>query len=119
MPTPPPQYYEFYFPDVDTLIEVEREPAAVTIRASRDTFSERRKRAFIRELAAEGFIPDDYEWLSLANSDYSRGARWLVDLSWLKISPAVRTCARRFMVRLIGGAFFIWLVMMTMLLFAQ
>jgi len=112
----PPRCYEFYFPDVDTLVRVESSPDEVTIRASRNTFSERRKRSFIHELAAEGFIPDHYEWLSLAGSGLSRGARWLVDVSWLKADPAARACARRFMLRLLAGAALLWLGLMTALL---
>ncbi len=111
-----PCCFEFYFPDVDTLVQVETSSAAVVIRASRDTFSDQRKRRFIHELAAEGFIPDDYEWLSLAGSELSRGVRWLVDISWLKIDPAMTARTRRFMVRLIAGAALLWLVMMTVLL---
>ena len=112
----PPCCYEFYFPDVDTLVRVETSSVAVVIRASRNTFSEQRKRRFIHELAAEGFIPDDYEWLSLASSELSRGVRWLVDVSWLKIDPEMTAKTRRFMVRLIAGAALLWLVMMTVLL---
>ena len=112
----PPSCYDFYFPDVDTLVRVEASPEAVTIRASRNTFSERRKRCFIHELAAEGFIPDDYEWLSLAGSEVSRGVRWLVDFSWLKITPEVTACANRFMLRLLAGAGLLWLGLMAVLL---
>ena len=112
----PPCCYEFYFPDVDTLVQVETLSAAVIIRASRNTFSDQRKRRFIHELAAEGFIPDDYEWLSLAGSELSRGVRWLVDISWLKIDPQMMAKTRRFMVRLIAGAVLLWLVMMAVLL---
>jgi hypothetical protein len=101
---------------VDTLVRVETSSVAVVIRASRNTFSEQRKRRFIHELAAEGFIPDDYEWLSLASSELSRGVRWLVDVSWLKIDPEMTAKTRRFMVRLIAGAALLWLVMMTVLL---
>lgn len=112
----PPCCYEFYFPDVDTLVQVETSALAVVIRASRNTFSEQRKRRFIHELAAEGFIPDDYEWLSLASSELSRGVRWLVDISWLTIDPEVTAQTRRFMMRLIAGAALLWLVMMAVLL---
>ncbi len=73
--TLPPRAYEFYFPERDTLVLVETTPAAVIIRATRDTFSEKRKRFFIHELAAEGFIADDFEWHSLAGTEFSRGVR--------------------------------------------
>jgi hypothetical protein len=107
--------YDFYFPDVDTLIRVESTPQSVIIRASRNTFTERRKQSFIHELAAEGFIPDDYEWLSLAGSEISRGARWVIDFSWLRISAASRGLADRFMRRLLGVGFASWIVQMAFL----
>ena len=112
----PPRCYEFYFPDVDSLVQVEASPGDVVIRASRNTFTEQRKRNFIHVLAAEGFIPDDYEWLSLAGSELSRGVRWLVDVSWLRIDPAVVAGANRFMLRLLAGAAALWVVLMTVLL---
>jgi hypothetical protein len=112
----PPCYYEFYFPDVDTHVQVESSSAAVIIRATRNTFSEERKRRFIHVLAAEGFIPDEFEWLSLAGSELSRGVHWLVDISWLKINPEMTARNRRFMVRLLAGAGLLWLVMMAVLL---
>jgi hypothetical protein len=112
----PPRSYEFYFPERDTLVLVEASPVEVTIRASRDTFSERRKRCFIHELAAEGFIPDDYEWHSLAVTATSRGAHWRVDPSWLRADEAARACARRFMVRLLAGGCLLWLGLMATLL---
>ena len=112
----PSHSYDFYFPDVDTLIRVESSPEAVIVRASRNSFTERRKRCFIHELVAEGFIPDDYEWLSLAGSEFSRGARWLVDCSWLKLDASTLAHADRFMHRLIGATFLLWIVLMTVLL---
>jgi hypothetical protein len=110
-----PSCYEFYFPDVDTLIQVENTPSTTIIRATRNTFGEQRKRRFIHELAAEGFIPDEYEWLPLASAEFSCGVRWLVDVSWLKPDPAMIAKTRRFMVRLIAGGALLWLAMMTVL----
>lgn len=112
---PGPHVCEFYFPDVDTLIRVENSSSATIIRATRNTFGDQRKRRFIHELVAEGFIPDECEWLPLANSEFASGVRWLVDISWLKIDPEVTAFSRRFMVRLIAGAALLWLVMMTVL----
>ena len=59
------QRYEFSFPDLDTLVQVEERAGAVLVRATRDTFSSARKEYFIRELAAEGFIPDEFQWFHL------------------------------------------------------
>ncbi len=112
----PPCCYEFYFPDVDTHVQVESSSSTVTIRATRNTFSEQRKRRFIHELVAEGFISDDFEWLSLADGELSRGVRWLLDISWLKINPEVTARTRRSVLRFVAGAVLCWMVMMTALL---
>jgi hypothetical protein len=107
--------YEFYFPQVDTLARVENSEGTVIIRTSRDTFSERRKACFVRELAAEGFIPDTYQWFSSSGADSFLGVRWLVDISWLQLPAAVLKGARRFMQRLLAGTALFWCVLMTML----
>src|SRR5258708_19436005 len=62
--TNPSRQHEFYFPGFDNLVLVENRPDGVVIRATRDNFSEARKSFFIRELAAEGFIPDACGWFS-------------------------------------------------------
>ena len=49
-----PQVYDFSFPRKDTILKVEVWEDSVTIRATRDSFSARRKDAFVRELIAEG-----------------------------------------------------------------
>ena len=107
-----PHSYEFYFADLDTLVLVESSPDEVIIRATRNTFSERRKNFFIHELAAEGFIPENYAWVSVGGPDFSRGVRWLVDLSWLKNQLPDPSVSRRFMLRLLGGAVLLWVVLM-------
>lgn len=108
--------FEFYFPVLDTLVLVEELDGAVVVRATRDTFSERRKHCFIRELAAEGFIPDSYRWFSLAGAESYRGVRWLVDISWVKLSEAVTVRARRFMMRLFLSASLLSVAIMAALL---
>jgi hypothetical protein len=107
--------YEFYFPQVDTLARVENSEGTVIIRTSRDTFSESRKACFVRELAAEGFIPDTYQWFSSSGADSFLGVRWLVDISWLQLPAAVLAGARRFMRRLLAGTALFWCLLMTLL----
>jgi hypothetical protein len=107
--------YEFYFPEVDTLARVENAEGMVIIRTSRDTFSERRKACFVRELAAEGFIPDTYQWFSSSGADSFLGVRWLVDISWLQLPVAVLAGAHRFMRRLFTVSFVFWCVLMVVL----
>ena len=50
----------------------------VVVRAARDNFSERRKRLFVRHLAAEGFIPDRYELLALGGGAVMPGIEWII-----------------------------------------
>jgi hypothetical protein len=97
--------FEFQFPDVDTRILVEDLEDGVVIHASRDTFSERRKQNFIRELAAEGFIADCFQWSC-------RGVRWLVDASLGRPRLDGRARADRFMLRLGAGAMLLWVALM-------
>jgi hypothetical protein len=105
----PPPVYEFYFPDVDTLLQVEETEGAVVIRATRDSFSDRRKASFIRELAAEGFIPDSYSWLARDAAPSTLGIRWLVDFSWVRLPVAALAETDRMIVRLLAGGFLLWL----------
>ena len=110
---PSTRKFEFYFHDRDTLVQVESSARTVVVRASRDTFSEQRKSSFVRELAAEGFIPDGYQWFSLAGPDSYLGVRWLVDISWLELPEIVLAQARRFMTGLLVGATLLWLAVLT------
>jgi hypothetical protein len=92
-------HFEFCFPKLDTLLLVEVEEGGVTIRATRDTFSPQRKACFVRELVAEGFIPDEFEWHSIGDpQSFHRGVRWLVDFSWLRVdvdmAPRTRILAK-------------------------
>ena len=110
---PSPQRFEFWFPHLDTHIRVEEQDDEVIIRASRNTFSERRKTLFIRELAAEGFIPENYQWFSDFHSATWMRVRWLVDMSWLKPTPIQVAKARRFKLRVFLYSSLLWLSLMT------
>ena len=106
-----PRQFEFYVPDLDNMVLVEDGPEGVVIRAARNNFSERRKSFFIHELAAEGYIPDIYQWFSdPAGNPY--GLRWVVDCSWLRIPEVVVRNARRFMIRLLAGSVLLFLIAM-------
>ena len=104
--------FEFYFRDVDTHVVVEDVEDVVVIHASRDTFSERRKQIFIRELAAEGFIADCFQWSC-------RGVRWLVDASSAGWTDTVAARTNRFMIRLFVGSVLLWLGLMGALLLSR
>jgi hypothetical protein len=107
--------YEFCFPELDTLVLVEERDDGILIRATRDTFSPQRKERFIRELAAEGFIPEDCQWTSSYGMPPGKGLRWAIDPSWLELNPAMLARTRRIMVTAIASATLLLAVMMTVL----
>ncbi len=108
--------FQFYIPDLDNIVLVRCDAdGSVTVRATRGNCSEERKVAFIRRLAVEGFIPDEYQWLS-GGIDESNGIRWIKDHSWLEISSAVTRRSNRFMGKLLLAASLIWVIMMRVLL---
>jgi hypothetical protein len=104
--------FEFSFPNLDTLASVDRTEDGVVIRMSRDTFSEERKACFVRELASEGFISDDYRWLHSAGGNTPGRVRWLVDPAWWKPSREIEAFTFRFMVRVLGYSALLWLALM-------
>ena len=106
--------FDFYFARFDTLVRVEEVDGAVTIRATRDTFSEERKRYFIRELAAEGFIADEFRWHTGASA-LLRRVDWRIDITWLKLPPAVLARARNLMRWLLGSTTLLWTVQLGIL----
>jgi len=111
--------YEFCFPTLDTLVLVDESDDLVVIRATRDTFSERRKLFFIRELAAEGFISDAYRYVETVCPDDFLPVRWVVDYSWLGPVKTLMARTRRVMIGALGGATILWLVMMGSLLLSR
>ena len=108
--------FEFYFPDLDTLVLVEDAGDRVIIRATRNSFSDRRKAYFIRRLAAEGFIPDHFQWTSSLNSEWSQ-IGWFVDTSRVRAHKGDTVRTRRFMIRLLASMALIWLGIMAAVLF--
>ena len=76
-----PKNCRLYIPDLDTHVLIENSADAVVITATRDNLSDRRKSFFIRHLAAEGFIPDRYEWFSEAAQDGFSGVKWIAPAS--------------------------------------
>ena len=100
-----PQRTEFYQVFSDNLILVENQEGGVLIRAARQNFSERRKALFIRELAAEGFIPDRYQFFSDTDGFGFFGVRWVIDTSLVEVPPEVNRTAHRRCLALFLGAF--------------
>ena len=105
----PPRCYVFDFPRLDTVVEVETSATGVVIHASRDTFSSARKTCFIRELAAEGFIADDFAFNWSGRTD---ALRWLVQPSEFMPNAAQRALTRRFMLRLFFSVAALWVLLM-------
>ena len=111
-----PKDFQFYFSDLDNIILVEcGEDESVTIRASKNNVPEQRKISFIRRLAVEGFIPDDYQWFS-GSTDGSNGVRWIKDYSWLKTHQPSNRRANRLMRRLLVASCVLWVSIMRVLL---
>jgi hypothetical protein len=99
--------FEFHFRDLDTRVQVENPDSdTVIVRATRNTFSDRRKVAFIRQLAAEGFIPDRCQWYPLPGG--MPRIQWVVDVSWLRVSESSKIRTRRFVYGLLGTGFVLW-----------
>ena len=104
--------FQFYFPEMDNALLVEcAEDGSVVIRATRDNVSARRKAFFIRQLATEGFIPDQYQWWGGDSMDGSRGVSWVVDYSWLRIPAKVKRRTNRFMRGLLVTVSLLWFVL--------
>lgn len=110
--------FEFHFRDLDTFIQVETPDAdTVIVRATRNTFSERRKVCFIRELAAEGFIPEGCQWYPLPGG--TPQVHWVIDVSWLRLSETARNRARRLVIGLLSGGLVLWTALLSSLLIAH
>jgi len=105
------QSFEFYFPDVDTLLLAEHRDDKVLIRATKNTFSEQRKINFIHNLASEGFIPDYYQWLTNLDPAWSN-LYWRVDYSWLKTRRVSSPGTTKVMVGLLASAIALWMGLM-------
>jgi len=111
--THPPPCHVFDFPRLDTVVVVEPFADGVVIRASRNTFTADRKACFIRELAAEGFIGEEYgsAWFSASGA-----VRWIVDAAGFMPDAAHLAATRRLMLRLIFSAASLWASLMGFLL---
>ena len=73
-----PSQAEFRISRPQNFLVVQNWADQVVVRAARDNFSDRRKRLFVRHLAAEGFIPDRYELLALGGGSVMPGIEWII-----------------------------------------
>ena len=109
-----PQKTELSLNNPDNLILIENQDDRVLIRAARDNFSERGKVFFIRYLAAEGYISDEFQEFPNSASHGSASISWAVDRSWVKLDPSRLERTNRFMVWLIVFVSVMWLALMTL-----
>ena len=105
--------FEFKFPQLDTLVRVERSSDRVVVRATRDSFNEDRKIRFIHELAAEGFIPDGYQWYS--GDATGTNLQWVVERRLSGVPESAIRTARRFMIGLLAAGAVLFLLCLLML----
>lgn len=87
----PPSVYEFFTQAPENMIRVETRPdGEVHITLAVDNFSEQRRAYFVRELAAEGFIPDHYSYLS---ENELLGVKWHLGTEWCTVAEPQRPVA--------------------------
>lgn len=108
--------FQFYLRDVDTHLKVTTGGNEVLVRATRDRVSQRRKTFFVRELAAEGFLPDAYAAYVQEKAGDSLPVVWVVDRSWEEFSSGPLNGTNRFMFRLLAWGCLLWCVLLALLL---
>ena len=111
-----PKRAEFHCRQPDNYILVQNHKDGVMIRATSDNFSEQRKAAFIRELAAEGFIPDHYQWFLDADASNYLAIKWIIDPSWLRVEKRLVGKAELICGRALLLVAIVWLVLIAMIL---
>jgi hypothetical protein len=94
------------------LIVIERAKDTVLIRAAQDNYSARRKAFLIRQLAAEGYIPDQYE--QYKEHAPVEGLTWVTDRSLLFVGSEATKRTRRIMQRVLAGGCLLWLLEITL-----
>jgi hypothetical protein len=111
-----PERTELSLQNPENLILIENSEDSVVIRAARDNFNERERIAFIRYLAAEGFISDEFESFGKSGR-LNTSITWIVDGSWSKPVPGRLQRVDRFMIQLFLSASIFWLVQMAFAFF--
>jgi hypothetical protein len=117
-PAPEPRTFEFCCHRPENTLRVQCSDKGVLIRAARNNFSPRQRSFFIRHLAEEGFIPDQYRMISDECGGVARGVEWVVDDGAGRMVLDESQVARRtmaFMIGLFGFAGFVWLILLAVL----
>ena len=102
---------EFSMVRPDNRVSLEYQGERVVIRTMRDNFSLRDKSFFIRYLAAEGFIPETYQWFAEADSEWSSSVTWTVDDAKLRSGHSSNKALRQIL-GLVGCVALGWLLLM-------
>ena len=95
------------------MVHVENLDGKVLVRATRNTFTETAKVHFIHALAAEAFIPDDYQTYS--GGAEKAGVEWVIGAKAVEVPESVVLTARRAMVKMLIGSAILFGVLMTAL----
>jgi hypothetical protein len=106
-----PQTAEFPLRDPKNLILVQNSADGVIIRAARDNLSERDKACFIRYLAAEGFISDEFESFGKSGPCPTTSITWLMEQNWARSQGTQLERVERFMIQLLISASALWLAL--------
>ena len=107
-----PQKAQLPLRNPNNLILVENNADGVVIRAARDNFSERAKACFIRYLAAEGFISDEFKSFGRSGSPHTTSIVWVVEQNWARRQHSRLERIERFMIQLLISASAVWLALL-------
>ena len=93
---------EFYFSAPENFILVQNlREGVVRILATHDCFSGRRKASFVRELAAEGFIPEEFAYVEADSADEGLSGplaykvKWVLEPTWQRVPENVTRQSHR------------------------
>ena len=106
-----PQKAELPLQNPKNLILVENNVDGVVIRAARDNLSDRDKACFIRYLAAEGFISDEFESFGKSGSCRTTSITWVVEPNRARRQRSQLERVERFMIQLLISASALWLAL--------
>jgi hypothetical protein len=107
-----PQKAQLHLRNPNNLILLENNVDGVVIRAARDNLSERAKACFIRYLAAEGFISDEFKSFGKSGSHHTTSITWVVEQNCARRQHSRLQRVERFMIQLLISASALWLALL-------
>lgn len=108
-----PRRVEFRLSKPDNQFRIENLRNGVCIHAARDNLSAQEKLFFVRYLAAEGYIPERYQWFSDLKAGSYSGLEWTVDASWNTSTTRAQHKALRQIARVLWCAALLWFALMS------